>query len=90
MTDKLMDLFDGKLIEREIDCAPWWLAGHITDATTGESWRYVYRSPLIRTTDPMHGEILGWLDGAAPVGQVEVHQDQAMMFDTGELTLWEA
>lgn len=88
-TKAMVDLFDGKLSELEI-CDPTWLyAGRLTDAETGESWRYVYRSTLLRTDSEKFRPVLEWLDGATPIGNAHVAADPDLMYGTGELTLWE-
>lgn len=90
MTEAMMDLFDGKhLTEVEIDEPGWVLAGRLTHLDTGESWRFVYRTKL-PVPEPVSVRVREWLDGAAPVGEVQIATDPAMMFGTGELTLWEA
>lgn len=89
MTEAMIDLFEGKLTELDI-CDPCWLyAGKLTDAETGESWRYVYRSTLLRTDSEKFQPVLSWLDGAAPIGNGEIVADADMVFGTAELTLWE-
>jgi len=90
MTQAMIDLLDGQhLAELEINEPGWVLAGRITDVETGESWRYVYRSTALKTSSLKHKRMTDWLDGAAPIGSAQVAADPAMMFGTGELTLWE-
>jgi hypothetical protein len=90
MTNALIDLFDGKhLAELEINEPSWLLAGRLTDLDTGASWRFVYRSTILKTSSPKHQRMRAWLGDAAPFGAVQIAADPDMMFGTGELTLWE-
>jgi len=89
-TDALIDLFDGKQLSELDICEPRWLyAGRLTNLETGASWRFVYRSTIVKTSSPIHQRTLAWLDGAAPIGDVQLSADPEMMYGTGELTLWE-
>jgi hypothetical protein len=89
-TSALIDLFDGKQVSELDICEPCWLyAGRLTDLETGASWRFVYRSTIIKTSSRIHQRTLAWLDSATPIGDVQLAADPEMMYGTGELTLWE-
>lgn len=89
-TKALTALLGGYVSEIEISEPRWLYAGRITKLDTGESWRFAYRSSILRTDSQMHQSLMSWLDGAAPIGNVQPHDDSEMMYGTGELTLWEA
>ena len=89
MTEILCELLDGNLFEVDINEPGFLFAGRLTATETGRSWRFVYRSPLVRDTDRMYLPVLAWLDGAAPIGEARSYEDELMMHGTGELSLWE-
>ncbi|CAN5578460.1 hypothetical protein BH09ACT8_BH09ACT8_27110 [soil metagenome] len=85
-----IDLLEGKHVsELEISEPGWLFAGRLTDLDTGTTWRFVYRSTVLKTSSPKHQRMLDWLDGAAPVGDVQLATDPDMVFGAGEMTLWE-
>lgn len=91
MTASLFDLFDGKAAELDI-CNPSWLyAGRLTDLAGGNTWRFVYRSTVIRPEpdNGLYAQILDFLDGAIQIGETEVVFNDPDMFGSGELTIWE-
>uniref|UniRef100_A0AB39U2H6 Minor tail protein n=5 Tax=unclassified Caudoviricetes TaxID=2788787 RepID=A0AB39U2H6_9CAUD len=89
VTAALIDLVDGQLSELEISKPGFIYAGRLTNMETGASWRFVYRSTIVKTTSRIGKRMLAWLDGAAPIGQAQIAADPDMMYGTAELTLWE-
>lgn len=88
MTESL-DLWNGNACSLDIDEPCWLLAGRMTDIDTGRSHRFTYRSPILRSGDPMFERMLAWLDGALPLGEPETVTDPGMMFGSALLALYE-
>ena len=89
-TNALVELLGGAVTELEILDPGWLFAGRATNLDDGKSWRYVYRSTALKTSSPKHLQMLEWLGDADPIGSAKIATDPAMMFGTGELTLWES
>jgi len=70
-------------------CEPCCLyAGRLTALDGGESWRFVYRSPAIKSTDPLYVRILDYSGGAVQT-TAGVVEDPEFMFGSAELSLYE-
>ncbi|WP_373142130.1 hypothetical protein [Mycobacterium marinum] len=66
----------------------WLYAGRVTELDTGASWRFVYRSPLLKGADPLYRRLLDYLDGAVQIYAKRV-ADSDMMFGQAELSIHE-
>jgi hypothetical protein len=83
------DFWNGHACTLDI-CEPCWLrAGRMTNIETGQSWRFTYSSPGLRSGDPMYERMIEWLDGALPISEPETTADPEMMDGRGELRLYE-
>ncbi len=80
--------FRNILVTREIDRPGWLIAGTITAATGGRTWRFVYRSPMLRDTDAMYSQAAEFIGDAPMIGEPQTVNDASMMFGRGELAVY--
>jgi len=85
-----IDVLEGRTLIMDIAEPCWLYAGRITELDgDGHSWRFTYRSPEVRPSDPIYRRMLDFLGGALSLGEPETISDPGMMFGEAVLTLYE-
>lgn len=81
--------FKNILVATEIEHPGFALAGTITATDSGESWRFVYKSPLVKSEKSLGRLVADFVGDVPMIGEPQTIEDKSMMYGKGELALYE-